>query len=65
AELRETRPVKLLVAALEPPAPPDESEPSAAPTEDTGDPTATDTDDPNPPEQDANTDGQPPAEQNP
>ncbi|WP_424014111.1 hypothetical protein ACOZ35_13825 [Halorubrum xinjiangense] len=62
AELRETRPVKLLVAALEPPAPPDESEPSAAPTEDTGDPTATDTDDPNPPEQDANTDGQTPAE---
>lgn len=62
-ELRETRPVELLVAVLEPPEPPDESESSAAPTEETGDPTAPDTDDPHPPEQDANTDDQTPTEQ--
>ncbi|EMA71090.1 hypothetical protein [Halorubrum distributum] len=64
AELRETRPVELLVAALEPPEPPDESEPSAAPTDGKRDPTATDTDElnPNPPGQEADTDGQPPDE---
>ncbi|WP_239638576.1 hypothetical protein [Halorubrum distributum] len=65
AALRETRPVELLVAVLEPPAPPDESESSAALTDGKRDPTAPDTDEPNPPEQDATTDDQTPAEQNP
>ncbi|QUO47734.1 MULTISPECIES: hypothetical protein [Halorubrum] len=65
AALRETRPVELLVAALEPPEPPDESESGSASTDGKRDLTAPDTDDPHPPEQDANTDGQTPAEQNP
>ncbi|ELZ37160.1 hypothetical protein C473_01529 [Halorubrum distributum JCM 10247] len=65
AEIRETRPVELLVAALEPPEPPDESEPSAAPTDGKRDPTATDTDepDPDPPEQEGDTDKRPNADQ--
>ena len=61
AELRETRPVELLIAALEPPEPPDEAEPSAAPTDDTHNTTAPDTDNPNPPEEDMNTDEPTPA----
>ena len=63
AELRETRPVELLIAALEPPEPPDEAEPSAAPTDDTHNTTAPDTDNPNPPEEDMNTDEPTPAKQ--
>jgi hypothetical protein len=44
AELRETRPVELLIAALEPPAPPGESEPE--PTDDTHDTPSGDADTP-------------------
>ena len=65
AELRETRPVELLVAALEPPAPPDETEPSAAPTDGDRDTAAPDTDepDPDPPEQQRDADEPTPAKQ--
>ncbi|GAA0547807.1 hypothetical protein ABNG02_06630 [Halorubrum ejinorense] len=46
AELRETRPVELLVAALEPPEPPAESEPEGEQTEDTHNTLSGDPDDP-------------------
>ena len=64
AELRETRPVELLVAALEPPAPPDKADPSAAPTRGDHATTEPETDepDPDPAEQEGDTDRRPNAE---
>lgn len=64
AELRETRLVEPLIAALKPPAPPDETESNAAPTDAERNTAATDTDepDPDPIEQEVGTDERAPTE---
>ncbi|TKX73467.1 hypothetical protein EXE46_14050 [Halorubrum sp. GN11_10-6_MGM] len=64
AELRETRPVELLVAALEPPAPPDEAESNTAPNDRTRPTASAETDEPDSdsPEREREADRRAPAE---